>query len=107
MKFVLEDKTNQMFGSEHWEAMSTLVGNESGYQTKVANGSTGACGLFQANPCQKLLKLCPDMKIECQVDWGIGYIKQRYSTPRKALAFWMERHPIMINGVLTDVGHWY
>ena len=97
----------QVFGVKHVEAMDELIGHESGYQKKVTNKKTGACGYFQANPCEKLLKICPDMNIDCQLDWGINYIKNRYKTPSQALVFWLERHPIFINGSWRDVGHWY
>lgn len=86
-------------GSE-WHALDTLWHNESGWNPRALNTSSGACGIPQAVPCTKIPN---PSDVNSQLDWGITYIKSRYGTPSKALAFWQSRTPI--NG--RDVGNWY
>ena len=71
-----------------WAALVTLVNNESGWRPYVVN-EIGACGLFQSLPCSKLG--APLENIGNQARWGIGYIRDRYSTPSNALAMWRSR----------------
>lgn len=84
-KLAVKVATIKEFGIEHWDAMEQVITPESGFNPYAINPTSGACGLFQANPCSKLG--CKLEDIECQVDWGIGYIKARYGTPTNALAF--------------------
>lgn len=77
--------TVRHFGENEWSAMQTLVQKESGFNQYARNPSSGACGLYQALPCSKLP--CNLDDVNCQAEWGIGYIKGRYGTPSNALAF--------------------
>lgn len=76
-------------GSE-WDALYTLVNNESGWRPDAKNAS-GACGLFQALPCSKLGASLSD--IPNQARWGLQYIKDRYGSPSRALSFWYSHYP--------------
>lgn len=69
-----------------WEALYTLLTNESGWKTHAVNKTSGACGLFQAWPCSKLGAPLDD--VGNQARWGMKYIKERYGSPTKALSFW-------------------
>lgn len=89
------------FGEHHTASLEALVMHESGFNQYAQNGSSGACGLFQAMPCEKMG--CSLDNLQCQIDWGFGYIEQRYGTPTSAWDFWQSRRPI--NG--RDVGNWY
>ncbi len=83
-----------------WEALEELWHRESGWNPNAKNPHSAACGIPQAWPCSKI----PDpSSVESQIEWGIDYIAERYSTPAKALAHWKARVPI--NG--RDMGHWY
>ena len=67
------------------KAGAQLVFKESGFHPTIINSSSGACGLFQSYPCSKMN--CELSDIDCQLDWGENYIKNRYGTPEKALEF--------------------
>jgi hypothetical protein len=62
-----------------------LVFRESGLNPQAVNQTSGACGLFQAYPCEKMG--CSLDDVACQLDWGEAYILQRYGSPAKALQF--------------------
>lgn len=89
------------FGEHHTASLEALVMHESGFNQYAQNGSSGACGLFQAMPCEKMG--CSLDDVSCQIDWGFGYIERRYGNPTNAWDFWQSRRPI--NG--RDVGNWY
>jgi len=83
------------WGEEQWEATYQLIMHESGFNPNNVNKSSGACGLFQANPCSKVIKhgytkYYTDWKE--QVRWGLDYITvhKRYGTPNKAWAYWQK-----------------
>jgi len=73
------------FGLDHVTALRKLVFKESSLNSHAVNPSSGACGLFQALPCSKMK--CALGDTECQIKWGLGYIKNRYGTPTEALNF--------------------
>lgn len=81
------------WGEEQWEATYQLIMHESGFNPNSVNKSSGACGLFQANPCSKVIKhgytkYYTDWKE--QVRWGLDWITvhKRYGTPKKAWKYW-------------------
>lgn len=74
------------FPKEEHEAVLDLLQRESSWNPLAVNQSSGACGLFQALPCAKMA--CDDLEnINCQALWGSAYIKARYGTAQKAIAF--------------------
>lgn len=104
IKGQMMDAAKKTFGTEHLKAFENLITRESGFNPLAKNGSSGACGLFQAHPCSKLLAVCPELSnVECQIQWGLNYIKNRYGTPSEAWTFWQSR--VKIAG--KDVGNWY
>ncbi|MGP5071659.1 peptidoglycan DD-metalloendopeptidase family protein [Arthrobacter rhombi] len=64
-----------------WKALSQLVNKESSWDTKAANPTTSARGLFQ-----KMTSLHgPVAKTAAgQAKWGLNYIQGRYGTPLNA-----------------------
>lgn len=100
-KGIAWEANKKRFGVENWEALETLIQKESGWNPYSLNGSSGACGLGQAMPCSKMN--CENWDYDCQINWVLDYIENRYETPKGALAHWMARKPI--NG--KDVGNWY
>ena len=91
IKELIVEATIREFGKENVEAMNILIFKESSFNPMAMNKTSGACGLFQFYPCQKLLNKCPDMDIECQIEQGVSYIKARYTNPIGALAFHYEK----------------
>lgn len=82
----LEAKQYGWHEGTEWEALHTLVHNESSWQPRAVNPTSGACGLFQSWPCAKMGVPLDD--IAGQARWGTAYIKGRYGSPSKALSFW-------------------
>lgn len=74
------------WGTNNAVAMEKLVFNESGFNYLAVNKTSGACGLFQANPCKKMK--CDIIDVDCQINWGIKYIKGRYGNVNNAWEFW-------------------
>lgn len=78
------EKLKTAFGPEASTAIE-LVCRESSLNPKAVNKSSGAAGLFQAYPASKLG--CELSDVDCQIEWGKNYIKQRYGTVEAALLF--------------------
>lgn len=86
------------FGADQWPYLNRLVQNESGWNPRARNPSSGAYGLFQALPPSKMNSVGSDWRTnwQTQANWGLRYIKNRYGSPMRAFSMWMHRHP-----------HWY
>jgi hypothetical protein len=69
--------------------LSSLWLKESGWNTAVKNSSTGAYGIPQARPGNKMASAGPNWQnsAETQIKWGLGYIKDRYGTPCSAWSY--------------------
>jgi hypothetical protein len=73
--------------------MDYVVNSESGYNPYAVNKSSGACGLPQSLPCSKLLNRCESLdNVDCQIDWLIDYVRDRYKTPYYAYLFKVENN---------------
>lgn len=79
--------TQDMLCLEH------LWTKESHWNPKATNKSSGAHGIPQALPASKMASAGEDYitSAKTQIDWGIKYIKTRYSTPCRAWATWQKR----------------
>jgi hypothetical protein len=68
--------------SSQFGCLVNLWNKESGWNTHAANPS-GAYGIPQALPGSKMSSAGPDWQNNAttQIKWGLGYIKDRYSTP--------------------------
>lgn len=75
--------------SEQWQALDAIWTEESGWRTDAQNPSSGAYGIPQALPGNKMRSAGADWHSNprTQILWGLRYIKQRYGTPKKALEF--------------------
>ena len=92
LNYVHQEILNMGWSSSDYEATVNILIKESGINPNSVNKSSGACGLFQANPCKKAIKQYPDYmtNYKSQVKWGLNYIKGRYKTPSNAWKFWQE-----------------
>ncbi|WP_442939220.1 NlpC/P60 family protein [Nonomuraea sp. SYSU D8015] len=90
---------------KQWKALEALWQRESGWNHKADNPTSDAYGIPQALPGSKMASAGKDWATNpaTQIEWGLGYIKQRYKTPLGAWSFWNSKKKI--NG--KDVGHWY
>lgn len=71
--------------SELGEPYAELIFRESGFHPQSVNNSSGACGLGQALPCEKMG--CELHDVDCQMKWIKSYVEGRYGSPEAALAF--------------------
>jgi hypothetical protein len=71
---------------EQFACLNKLWNRESGWNHKALNRGSGAYGIAQALPGDKMKSAGADWKSnpETQIEWGLGYIKGRYKTPCKA-----------------------
>ncbi len=83
---------------KQWSDWVALWDGESGWSEKAYNKSSGATGIPQALPGNKMASAGADWQTNpaTQIKWGIGYIADRYGSPSAAYAAWLSRSP-----------HWY
>lgn len=98
---IIEEVASKKGWIEHIDSWKNLVAKESGFNPYAVNISSGACGIGQALPCEKMQ--CDLGDVQCQATWMATYIQGRYGDPTRAWEFWLSKKPI--NGI--DVGHWY
>lgn len=81
-------KVKYGWGDSQFAALKKLFDRESGWNFKIANGSSGAYGIPQALPGSKMASAGSDWRTnpETQIRWGLGYIKDRYGSPANAWA---------------------
>ena len=73
------------FGCFDW-----IVTRESGWNVTATNPSSGAYGLGQALPGDKMASAGPDWQTNpvTQIDWTLSYMDSRYGSPCAAQSFW-------------------
>jgi hypothetical protein len=75
---------DQYWGDDEDGALIELVRRESGWNPAAANPRSSARGLFQKmTSLHGALESTP----EGQIGWGLRYIRDRYGSPTRALAF--------------------
>ncbi|MET9262414.1 hypothetical protein [Amycolatopsis sp. NPDC004079] len=88
------------WGPEQMAPLIALWQGESGWNYLARNASSGAYGIPQALPPEKMSSVAPDWRTNAatQILWGLGYIRDRpdYGSPAAAYAQWLSRSP-----------HWY
>nr|WP_304661800.1 hypothetical protein [Arthrobacter sp. zg-Y238] len=77
-----------------WDAgqltcLDTLWTKESEWLTSAVNPSSGAYGIAQSLPAEKMAVAGADWKVSyaTQINWGLDYIASRYGSPCSALNF--------------------
>ena len=81
------------WSGQQWSCLSNLWQRESRFQTTIRNSRSGAYGIPQALPASKMATAGADWRVNpvTQVQWGLGYIAQRYGSPCDAWSYW-KRH---------------
>ncbi|QYF88535.1 hypothetical protein KY499_09635 [Arthrobacter sp. PAMC25284] len=81
-------------GGYGWDAgqmpcLQKLWTKESDWRTTAKNPSSGAYGIVQSLPAEKMASAGTDYltNYRTQINWGLNYIKQRYGSPCGALNF--------------------
>jgi hypothetical protein len=76
------------FSSSQWPCLYDLWQQESGWNVYAENAESGAYGIPQSLPGDKMASAGADWQTDAatQIDWGLGYIKSVYGTPCSAWA---------------------
>ncbi|WP_067810964.1 lytic transglycosylase domain-containing protein [Actinomadura kijaniata] len=77
-----------------WPSLKILWTKESGWNERAENPSSGAYGIPQALPAEKLATAGRDWRTSSptQIAWGLNYIRARYKDPCGAWAWWQAHH---------------
>ena len=82
------------FGQSQYSCLNSLWTKESHWNYKAHNYRSGAHGIAQALPADKMNVVATDWRTNpvTQIRWGIRYITMRYDTPCKAWSHFKSRH---------------
>lgn len=71
------------------QCLVKLWTKESDWKTTATNASSGAYGVVQSLPAEKMASAGADYltNYRTQINWGLNYVKQRYGSPCGALNF--------------------
>jgi len=86
------------WGSDQFGCLQSLWTQESGWRANALNASSGAYGIPQSLPADKMAAAGPDWRTNAatQINWGLAYIKSAYGSPCAAWGHEMGVNP-----------HWY
>lgn len=75
-------------GTSNWTSLVALWTQESGWNNKARNPTSGAYGIPQSLPASKMGALAnpPVSSAGAQIAWGLKYIKTTYQNPNNAEA---------------------
>ena len=76
------------WGGEQMTCLVRLWNQESGWRANAYNSSSGAYGIPQSLPAEKMAVAGPDWRTNgnTQINWGLNYISGRYGSPCGAWA---------------------
>lgn len=76
------------WGDDQFTCLVSLWNRESGWRVEARNPSSGAYGIPQAYPAERLATAGADWRTSgaTQITWGLSYIKTRYGSPCGAWA---------------------
>ncbi len=82
------------WGDEQWFALEQLWIRESGWNHLAVNPSSGATGIPQSLPGDKMASAGADWQTnpQTQIRWGLSYIKARYGDPLGAWAHFQAKN---------------
>lgn len=82
------------WGDDQYECLVWVWDHESGWRWNAENPSSGAYGIPQALPADKLAAAGADWheNATTQITWGLGYIQGRYNNPCGAKSFWLSHN---------------
>ena len=71
------------WGTDQYDCLVSLWNKESGWRINAYNASSGAYGIPQALPGNKMASAGADWETNArtQIEWGLGYITSRYGSP--------------------------
>ncbi|MGW0362242.1 aggregation-promoting factor C-terminal-like domain-containing protein [Streptomyces sp. NPDC002990] len=79
----------QMVPAGQFQCFSNIINQESTWNYKAVNSSSGAYGLVQALPGSKMASAGADWRTNpaTQIKWGLNYMNERYGSPCQAWNF--------------------
>ncbi|MFE7134954.1 transglycosylase SLT domain-containing protein [Streptomyces sp. NPDC057638] len=82
----------QIIPGGQFQCFSNIVERESTWNYKAENPSSGAYGLVQALPANKMATAGSDWRTNpaTQIKWGLSYMNERYGSPCGAWDFWLD-----------------
>lgn len=82
------------FSNAQYSCLNSLWTKESHWNYKAHNYRSGAHGIAQALPAEKMSVVGSDWRTNpvTQIRWGLRYITMRYDTPCKAWSHFKARH---------------
>ncbi|GLF94394.1 aggregation-promoting factor C-terminal-like domain-containing protein [Streptomyces yaizuensis] len=82
----------QIVPAGQFQCFSNIVQRESTWNYKAENPSSGAYGLVQALPANKMATAGGDWRTNpaTQIKWGLSYMNERYGSPCGAWSFWLD-----------------
>jgi hypothetical protein len=80
---------NYGWAPDQMQCLTTLWTKESDWKTTATNASSGAYGIVQSLPAEKMASAGGDYltNFQTQINWGLNYVKERYGSPCDALNF--------------------
>jgi len=83
------------WGDDQYGCLVDLWNHESGWRANAYNESSGAYGIPQAWPGNKMASAGADWvtNANTQINWGLSYIKGSYGSPCSAWSFEMSHNP--------------
>ncbi|MFP3460581.1 hypothetical protein R5O87_07025 [Arthrobacter globiformis] len=77
------------WAADQMQCLQRLWTKESEWRTTATNASSGAYGIVQSLPAEKMATAGADYRTNyrTQINWGLDYIKERYGSPCGALNF--------------------
>ena len=77
------------WSADQMQCLITLWTKESEWTTTATNASSGAYGIVQSLPAEKMASAGADYltNYRTQINWGLNYIQERYQSPCGALNF--------------------
>lgn len=77
------------WAADQMQCLQTLWTKESDWTTTATNASSGAYGIVQSLPAEKMASAGADYltNYRTQINWGLNYIQERYQSPCGALNF--------------------
>lgn len=83
-------KKHYGWGESEYRALNQLWIRESNWDYTATNPTSGAYGIPQSLPANKMASEGKDWRTnpETQIRWGLKYIQQTYGSPSATLAFW-------------------
>jgi Transglycosylase SLT domain len=82
------------WSTDEFSCLDSLYLQESGWNPAAENPSSGAYGIPQSLPGDKMAEYGSDWQTnpETQLEWGLAYIQDRYGSPCGAWNFWLSNN---------------